>query len=67
MWPRGDGHFRASDGFIIGVMADDFFESKSIEQLIAEQGVSPVTDLTALEGLFEDDDEVDEFLSSLRS
>ena len=41
-----------------------FFEAKTIDQLIAEQGVRPVTDFTAFSGAFPDED-IDDMLADI--
>jgi hypothetical protein len=41
-----------------------FFEAKTIDQLIAEQGVHPVTDLSILAGTIPDED-MDEFVADI--
>jgi hypothetical protein len=45
---------------------DDFFAAKSIDQLIAEQGVQPITDLTVLAGAIPDE-ELDDFLTQIHN
>jgi hypothetical protein len=42
----------------------DFFNSKSIDQLIAEQGIQPIPDISMLSGAIPDED-VDEFVAEI--
>lgn len=46
------------------LLGKSFFEAKTINQLIAEQGVTPITDLSALSGAFPDED-IDEMLADI--
>ena len=41
-----------------------FFSAKTIDQLIAEQGVSPVSDISIFAGVIPDDD-IDEFVADI--
>ncbi len=47
-------------------LSGTFFEAKSIDQLIAEQGVKPITDLAALSGALPDE-QLDEMLEDIYS
>jgi hypothetical protein len=44
--------------------ADNFFSAKTIEQLIAEQGVRPIADIGIFAGAIPDED-VDEFVADI--
>ncbi len=45
-------------------MGGGFFAPKSIDQLIVEQGIHPITDLEALSGAIPEED-VDEFVAEI--
>ena len=45
----------------------EFFQSKSLDQIIAEQGVKPITDISILYGDFWPEDEnLDDFLAAVK-
>jgi hypothetical protein len=44
--------------------SDDFFKAKTIEQLIAEQGISPIADVSIFAGVIPDED-IDEFVAEI--
>lgn len=44
---------------------DDFWQDRSIEQLVREQGVTPCVDPANLAGAWPEDESLDEFLSFL--
>jgi hypothetical protein len=44
--------------------AGDFFSAKTIDQLIAEQGVSPIADISVFAGVIPDED-IDEFVADI--
>ena len=43
---------------------DDFLAAKTIEQLIAEQGISPIADVSIFSGVIPDED-IDEFVADI--
>jgi hypothetical protein len=43
---------------------DSFFTAKSIDELIAEQGTQPVSDITVFAGVIPDED-IDEFVADI--
>lgn len=45
---------------------NDFWTSKTVEQLAAEQGVKPGTRLSDLRGDWPEDESIDEFLAEVR-
>lgn len=44
-----------------------FWESKTVEELAAEQGVQPITDFDKLAGGWPEDEDIEEFLEAIRS
>jgi hypothetical protein len=44
--------------------SDDFFTAKTIEQLLAEQGISPIADVSIFSGVIPDED-IDEFVADI--
>ncbi|MEP7353630.1 MAG: hypothetical protein ABI824_10405 [Acidobacteriota bacterium] len=44
---------------------ESFFATKTIEQLLSEQGIQPISDISSLSGAIPDED-VDDFIADMR-
>jgi hypothetical protein len=54
----------ASGNIPLGGFGDGFFSAKTIEQLIAEQGIGPVADIGIFAGVIPDED-IEEFVADI--